>query len=121
MNGKKAKLARKKAKELKGVFKVSDNAIYRAVKKAITAGVITCFCFIASADNLILPSAGILPAEFKCRMAQAGYEIVYNTLEVTDKTFAFCEYEGTKYVIKTLKPVTEEELMKITELWRLDG
>ena len=124
MNGKKAKLARKKAKELCKIptFMGKENTILKALKKAVIAGVLSVlFVFNCHADKLIVPSGGILPVEFQEKMSEKGLGIAYTTIEVTDKTFAFCEYQGTQYVINTLKPVTEEQLNTITRLWGNNG
>lgn len=123
MNGKKAKLARRKTKELSKMpeFKGKEKQLLKAMKKAVHAGLllvlITFMSFSAYAETLIVPAMGTLPKEFKSKMTQAGYPIVYRAEEVEEGIFGYCEYTGAEYRIHTIKSVEEKQMMDVLKIW----
>lgn len=121
MNGTKAKLARKKAEEVmmaRPELRKNPKKVYKMVKKAVMAGLI---CLLMAlncyADTLIFPSRGLTPKEFRDRMRKSGYNIEYSVDKVSKKTYAYCEYRGQEFLLHTVKPATEEELVDLMKMW----
>lgn len=103
-------------------FQGREREVRKALKRAIKSGAVTIglvlICLMSYADNLIIPTFGILPNAFKALMLERGYEVVFNACDTDNDTFAYVEYTGANYVLHTVKPVSKEDMVNLMSLFR---
>ena len=118
MNAKKAKKLRK---AIKAVEKEKDIIVsshrYRAIKRMYTRGMLSflvlfALCLTAHADKLEF-GCDRTPRELKAMLEAHGFKVALSLEDIDADTFAQLGIEGGLYVLNTLRPVTEKEMIEI--------
>jgi len=88
------------------------------MKKIISTILLILFSTLSYADVLMVPTFGLLPSEFVEKMANNGYKVTFKIDEIDRETFAYVEYTGTTFVIKTVNALSMDELESMAKLFR---